>query len=308
MKTDQVAKALGWFSIGLGLAELIAPKRMAKATGLNKGASMMPLLGLREIASGIGILANQKPAGWVWSRVAGDAMDLAVLGAGFKSRQSDPTRLAIATAMVAGVTVADILCGKQLCEEQKDSRNGNATAEGAAGSHETFRTITINRSARELYQFWRNAENLQQIMPTLRSVKATGEKTSHWVDKGPGNVDVEWDSEIIEDNPADRISWRSLPGTKFPNSGSVRFEELPGDRGTVVRLKMICEAPAAGIGAKIAKVLGRAPQQQTMEFLRRFKQLMETGEIPTTQGQPAGRKSSLSPKFDVAARKMAEAH
>jgi uncharacterized membrane protein len=304
MKTDKVAQALGWFSIGLGLAELVAPRKMSKATGLNSGAAMMPLLGVREITSGIGILANEKPAGWVWSRVAGDLMDLAILGAGFKSKKADTTRLAIATAMVAGVTAADIFCGKQLSQEK--SRNGNDAA-ASNGQHETFRTITINRPAHELYNFWRNVENLQQIMPTLKSVKATGEKTSHWVAAGPGGVEVEWDSEVIEDNPADRISWRSLPGTKFPNSGIVRFEELPGDRGTVVRLKMVCDAHA-GIGAKVAKLFGRAPEQQSMEFLRRFKSLMETGEIPTTKGQPAGRKSSISPKFDVGARKMAEAN
>ncbi len=302
MNTRRVAQALGWFSIGLGLAELVAPRRMARATGLNHKKGLMPLLGVREITSGIGILTNDKPAGWLWSRVAGDIMDLAVLGSGFSSRRSDKTRLAVATAMVAGVTAVDLLCGKELTQEKKREGSGNGAPK------QTFRTITINKSARELYQFWRQLENLPRIVPDLKSVTATSERTSHWVAKGPGGVDVEWDAEIVEDNPADRISWRSLPGSTVPNSGTVQFQELPGDRGTVVRLRMSYDPPGGGLGSKIARLFGKAPEQQSMEFLRTFKQLIETGEIATTVGQPAGRKTSYSPKFDVGARKLAEAN
>jgi uncharacterized membrane protein len=300
MNTQRVAQALGWFSIGLGVAELVAPRKMAKATGLNGKAALMPFLGAREITSGIGILASKQPAGWLWSRVLGDVMDLAVLGCGARSSNGNAKRLAVSTAMVAGVAAADIFCSKQ------------ATTQVAHGRRKilgvTLRTVTISRPAKELYQFWRKLENLPQIIPDLKSVTETGARTSHWVARGPAGKDIEWDAEITEDNAADRISWRSLPGATVPNSGTVRFEELPGDRGTVVRLMIDYDPPASGLGARIARLFGKAPEQQAIEFLRKFKQLMETGEIATTVGQPAGRKTSYSPKFDVGARKLAEAN
>jgi len=302
MNTRAAATALGWFSIGLGLAELIAPRKMSRATGLNSREKVMPYLGAREVASGIGLLASQKPTAWLWSRVIGDAMDLAILGCGFRNSQSNSKRLALASGMVAAVTALDVLA----CNEATRDKKRSVTANGS--KTQLFRTITIQKSARDLYQFWRSLENLPQIIPDLKSVKVTGERTSHWVAAGPGDTEIEWDAEITDDQPAARISWRSLPGAPVPNNGTVYFEELVGDRGCVVKLRMHYVPPAGGIGAKIARLFGKAPEQQTMEFLRKFKQLMETGEIATTVGQPAGRKLSYSPKFDVAARRMAEAN
>jgi uncharacterized membrane protein len=296
MTTRTMAKALGWFSIGLGLAESMAPRRMAKATGLDGRSGLMPVLGLREITSGIGILATEKPSGWLQSRVAGDIMDLAVLASAFPSSKANRNRLAVSAAMVAGVTALDYICSRDMVGKQVPPNLDNKNV---------FRTITINRPATQIYEFWRKFENLPQIIPDLKSVTTTGPTTQHWIARGPGGVDVEWDAELTEDQGADRISWRSLPGATVPNSGTVRFEELKGDRGTVVRLRMSYEPPAWSVG-KVAKFFGKSPEQQTMEFLRKLKQLLETGEIATTVGQPAGRKLSYSPKFDVAARKMAE--
>jgi uncharacterized membrane protein len=303
MNGKTVAQALGWFSIGLGLAELVAPRKMAKATGLTNKSGLMPLLGIREITSGVGILASERPSPWLWSRVAGDVMDLAVLGSGCISNPRNRTRLAIAGAMVAGVTAVDYLCSQEMsAEEKQPGRNGNGSKD-----QNLFRTITINKSAKALYESWRSAEMFPAIIPGLKSVTSTGPTTQHWVAAGPGGADIEWDAEIVEDRVGDRISWRSLPGAAVANSGTVRFEELPNDRGTVVRLKMDYDPPVGGLGAKLSKLFGKAPEQQATEFLRKFKQWIETGEIATTVGQPAGRKLSYSPKFDVAARKMAEA-
>jgi hypothetical protein len=109
-----LARALGWFSIGLGLTEVVAHRRLAEMIGVRDHPVLLPLLGVREILSGIGILSEGRPTGWLWSRVAGDAMDLALLGAALMSPDARRERVAAATAAVAGVTALDVLCSAQL--------------------------------------------------------------------------------------------------------------------------------------------------------------------------------------------------
>ncbi len=115
----RLATGLGWFSIGLGLAEMLMPGRLAELIGIDdKHRFLLPLMGGREIASGIAILSMRQPATAVWSRVAGDVMDLAFLASAYPSRQSDSTRLTIAAVAVAGVTLLDILCPRELSAER----------------------------------------------------------------------------------------------------------------------------------------------------------------------------------------------
>lgn len=133
MNEESMAQALGWFSIGLGLAEVVAPRGLSKLIGIKEDHStLLRVFGLREIASGIGILTQQRPASWLWARVAGDAIDLACLGAALNTTDASPGRIAAAAAAVAGVTVADVLCGQQL------SRNDGADT----GASETNVTET----------------------------------------------------------------------------------------------------------------------------------------------------------------------
>lgn len=301
--TKALSQFLGWFSIGLGLAELVAPRRVEKCVGAPGNYKILtPMLGVREITAGLGILTQERPKEWLWSRVIGDMMDLALLGAAFKSKKSDGKRLAIATTMVAGVTALDILASKQTSQERVSMRNGR-TKDGAI---RMTRTITIQRSARDLFNFWRNFENLPQVMPHLKSVRVTGEKSSHWIAKGPAGKEIEWDAEITSEHVNDHISWQSTPGAEIPNKGTVRFEELPGDRGTVVRVAIVYDPPGGFFGSKLAKLFGRSPEQMTGSDLRAFKQLMETGEIATTEGQSAGRSTSQSRRFDKALPQLAE--
>src|ERR1041385_416003 len=117
LNPEHLAQALGWFSIGVGVAELLAPRRVSKLAGITQRTWLIRLFGLREIASGLGILTQQRPAGWVWSRVGGDVMDLAALGASLKSPGVQPGRVAAATVAVAGVTALDVFCGQELCRE-----------------------------------------------------------------------------------------------------------------------------------------------------------------------------------------------
>ncbi|MDB5321257.1 MAG: cyclase/dehydrase [Phycisphaerales bacterium] len=169
-----------------------------------------------------------------------------------------------------------------------------ATGEGAAPKEYFERGIhveesfTIMKSPEELYSFWHNFENLPRFMKHLKSVKVLDEKRSHWVADGPAGMDVEWYAEIINDEPNKLIAWRSLGGADVDNAGSVTFRPAPGDRGTKVSVVIDYIPPAGKAGAWIAKLFGHDADQLVREDLRNFKRLMETGEIPTTEGQPMG--------------------
>jgi uncharacterized membrane protein len=148
----------------------------------------------------------------------------------------------------------------------------------------------IDKPAEELYRFWRNFENLPTFMSYLQSVKVVDDRKSHWVTKAPAIAggQVEWDAEITADEPNKRISWRSLPGSSVENAGTIEFEKALGDRGTLVKVEMNYVTPAGSVGKWVAKLLGESPERQIKEDLRNFKRLMETGEVPTVEGQPKG--------------------
>jgi len=122
----------------------------------------------------------------------------------------------------------------------------------------------------------------------VKSVKVTDEKKSHWVVDGPAGKDVEWDAEVINDEPNTLVAWRSLAGATVDNAGSVRFVPGPEGRGTEVRVVIDYIPPAGRVGNWVAKLFGKNPASEIREDLRRFKRLMETGEVPTTEGQPRG--------------------
>lgn len=289
--TVRWARALGWFSLGLGLAEMAAPGSIAKLIGIRPDhRTMIRTMGLREIASGVGVLTQSQPSGALWSRVGGDALDLALLGAAALSPRSNRGRVAVATAAVAGVTLLDYLCAQQLSEDRHD-----------AGLRATA-SVTISRSPEELYRFWRDFENLPRFMTHLKSVRASGNR-SHWEASGPAGTTVEWDAELTEDRPNEVISWRSVEGSDVEHAGSIRFAPAPGDRGTIVFVELQYRPPGGMAGAAAAALFGEEPNQSMQRDLRRFKQVMETGEIITTEGQPAGRRSSLSWKFDQAVKR-----
>ena len=287
----RIARGLGWFSIALGAAEIFAPRALSRFIGVPEHRALLRVLGFREIASGMAILAQRRPSPGLWSRVAGDAMDLALLGAALKSNTATRGRIAGATAAVVGVTALDVLCSERMRRE----RQNVGLDSGASRVEES---VTIDRSPAELYAFWRNFENLPRFMNHLKSVEVKDGNRSHWEGKGPLGVSVTWDAEIIADHPNELISWQSVPGSNIDNAGSVRFEPATGGRGTVVRVKLHYRPPAGKVGATVAKLFGENPEKQVAVDLLRFKQLMETGEIARTEGQSSGRSSSTSRRFD----------
>ena len=262
----RLARGLGWFSIGLGLTELLAPRAIASISGVsNKHTGLIRLYGLREIAAGVTIFSQKEPAAGLWSRVAGDALDLASLGMAFNSPDAKRGRVAFATANVLAVTALDLIAAKQL-------------STGNQGVHAKASCI-VNRSPEEVYSFWRNFQNLPRFMKHLESVEDLGTGRSRWRAKGPAGTEVEWEATIIADVPGEVITWRSLENSDVDNAGAVRFQEAPGGRGTIVKVHIQYDPPAGVIGATVAKLFGEEPEQQLDDDLRRFKQVLEVGEV-----------------------------
>src|SRR4030095_3952594 len=140
------------------------------------------------------------------------------------------------------------------------------------------KSVTVKRPRQEVYDFWRGLERLPEFMIHLESVTITRDGRTHWVAKAPGGS-VEWDAEVIEDRPGELASWQSIPGSNVPNGGSVRFADAPADRGTELRVTLHYAPPGGSAGAMVAKLFGAEPSQQLLDDLRRFKQVMETGEV-----------------------------
>jgi uncharacterized membrane protein len=163
----------------------------------------------------------------------------------------------------------------------------------AAAAIHVQKTFTIDRSPEELYNYWHNFENLPRFMKHLKSVTAKDGRNSHWVAIGPMGVAVEWDAELLDERPNEYLVWRSLPGSAISNRGSVEFRPAPNGAGTEVTVALTYHNPGGKLGVAFAKMFGREPEQQVREDLRRFKSLMEAGEIPTVVGQASGRRSSV---------------
>jgi uncharacterized membrane protein len=155
------------------------------------------------------------------------------------------------------------------------------------------KAITIDKPPEELYRFWREFENLPRFMRHLQSVHSSA-RSLHWVSTGPLGKNFSWDAEIVEDRENELISWRSLPGSQIENQGSVRFQAAPEGRGSEMLVELLYRPPAGRLGAAFAMLFGEEPEQQIREDLRRFKELMEAGEIATTDGQPHGRRSKIT--------------
>lgn len=268
------ARALGYFSLALGLAELTLPDRIAQLIGVREESgtrAVLRLLGVREALSGLSILAKSNSAGPLWSRVAGDAMDLALLGHASKNGVTSHTRLQFATAAVAGITAIDAYSATRLSR--------SPALQKLVEPIHVVRTLFINRPPEQVYEFWRKLENLPRFMAHLESVTTEEDGTSRWRAKGPAGTTVEWRAEITQDEPNSRIAWRSLEGATVPNRGAVCFKTGPGGRGTIVAVELKYDPPGGALSGLLAKLFGEEPGQQIAGDLRRLKQVLETGSV-----------------------------
>ena len=213
------------------------------------------------------------------------ALGTAAIVAGLGSRKKGTVALAL-TAL-AGVTAAAAVRDGQLGRGKADS-NGQGAASG--GEPEVERSITIGKAADELHRLWLDPKTLPQVMAGFASVRASGDDRLHWKIEGPVGRAYEWDSETVDDRPGEGIGWRSLPNAAIPNEGSVRFRPATGGRGTVATLRFRFDPPGGALGDAAVQLLGTTPLDLAADgALRRFKSLVETGEIPTTERQPAAR-------------------
>lgn len=270
-----LARGLGWFSLGLGAAQATVPGRMGRFIGAGDGERtqlIMRTVGLRELGAAAGILLQDRPTGWLWGRVGGDVMDLALLWVAIQSKSARPGRIAGAVGAVAGIAILDLFCSRQF------SQRPNLTTRDDLGIR-VVKSVTVGLPPGEVYGFWHDFRNLPRFMRHLESVQVMGDGRSHWRAKAPAGTSAEWDAEIVEDRPNELIMWRSLPGADVENAGSVRFEPAPGDRGTQVRVELWYGPPGGPAAAAIAKLFGEEPSRQVGDDLRAFKQMMETGEV-----------------------------
>jgi uncharacterized membrane protein len=156
------------------------------------------------------------------------------------------------------------------------------------------RTVTINKPRAELYAFWRDFRNLARVLENIERVEVGDDQRSHWVIKAPAGRTVEWDSQITEDETDRVIAWESLDGGDIKNTGRIEFSDAAPGRGTLVTATIVYDPPGGDVGKLIAKLFQKEPKVQARRDLRRFKQLMETGEISTSAAPDAGPRGSFS--------------
>lgn len=310
--TQRLPQLLGWVSLGLS-ASAVLPEQVAALAGLGttpRARAVAQAAGVRELVHAAGLVRGRHPR-WVLTRVAGDAMDLAVLvhalrrepprtRAWRRSSGEDRERTVVTTAVVAGITLLDLYAARRV------RRAGRRTEVEMIGA------VTINKTPDEVYAAWRRLEDLPKVLAHVEKVRERSGGRTHWTVTGPFGSTVEWDATITDDRPGERLAWRSLPGARVENEGRVAFTPAPGDRGTEMRAVIRYAAPGGKLGAALARFAGEDPHQQLDDDLRRFKQVVETGEVVRSEGAPYGKRARKEfPQHaaqPLSARELADLH
>ena len=205
-------------------------------------------------------MTKNEVAGMEQSQMIGGAAGAALVLLGLRKRGV----LGLGMAAVGGYLAYRAATGKDPVMEVAGL--GGAAAKPIFVEH----SVVIDRPAQQVYDYWRKLENLPQIMSHLESVTVLDERRSRWVAKAPLGTHVEWEAEIVNDKPGERIGWHSLPGATVDNAGSVQFESMPNG-STRVHVAMSYRPPAGPLGAAVAKLFGEEPSQQVAEDLQKFK-------------------------------------
>ncbi|MFP2906671.1 SRPBCC family protein [Pyxidicoccus sp. 3LFB2] len=223
------------------------------------------------------------------TQVASAVLGGVLLSMGLKSR----SLAGMAVALAGGGLIYQGTRGQAAARSGPGVRSlqegGSPEAGTKRGKVVLERSITIQKPASELYRAWRVAENLSKVMGHFADVTTAGPDLQHWKVRGPLGRSFEWDSHIVEEHPGEFLRWESMPGAELRNEGWVRFRPAPGDWGTVVTLRFRFDPPGGALGDAALKLLGDAPTALANKALKRFKSLVETGEIATTRHNPAAR-------------------
>ena len=263
-----LATGLGWFSIGLGTAELLAPSMLAKVIGASDTAGArktLRLFGVRELVAGAMILSGPRRSLPLWTRVVGDAIDLSALVLAMRHRKADRARLLGSIASAMGVTALDVVAAVMNSRRASSARKP------------VIETITVNRPPSEVYAMWRDFERFPRFMNWLESVRDLGNGLTQWTARLPIGGTITWTAVTTEDRPSQRIAWRTVEKAKVPNRGTVVFKPTLNGMGTEIEVQMQYDVPGSKrLGALFAKL---ASKEQINGDLKRFKQVLETGEV-----------------------------
>ena len=219
------------------------------------------------------------------SGVAGAALLLLT----FRTRRLRPFLFPVATGLIAKALKGQAGKPSRAGGRTRGDESSPVASVGRGQGIKVEESVTINRPVLEVYRFWRNFENLPRFMDHLEAVTVIDDSRSHWVAKGPAGTKVEWDAIIHNEVDDELIAWRSLPGSEVNNAGSVHFTPTPDGSATDVRVVLSYEPPAGKVGAAVAKLLGEEPSKQVADDLRRFKQVMDSGDVAAGARPIAGR-------------------
>ena len=278
----RLREVLGWIGVGIGVAELLRPRAVAHTTGLPP--RLIRVLGTWEIIISAGILLRPQQSAWRWSRVASDIIDLYLLTR--SDHRALNNRLPIITALFAGMTSLDVLAAF-------DGGGQNTLQSDLASGIHIHKSLHIQKSAEECYRFWRNFENFPKFMRYVDSVQVVDATHTHWrfgTQQGP---QIEETIELFSDVPTQQLGWRTLPNSPIEHIGVVKFLPAYGKTSTRLDIEIIFKKSVGKINNELARLFAEEPSAHWDEDLRRFKQLIETGEIATTMGQASGRRSAL---------------
>lgn len=280
----QVAVALGWFSVGLGVFELLGAGGLARTLGMRGQENLIRGYGLREIGNGIGLLTAQDPAPWMWGRVGGDALDVLTLALQVTPRNRQRGSAVAALGMVAGIAAVDTWCASRLSE--------GGGAQQVEQPVRVTRIITVARPAAELFQLIRDPKTLPRLLAPFATLQAMPDGRMRWTVDGLRARS--WTSAVPREQLDASVSWRSEPGAKAAVTDlSLSLQAAPGTLGTAVTLAASIVPPGGQLGRKAVQMFGgAAPGAMAEAALHYLKALAETGEIPTTRGQPAARADS----------------
>ncbi|MCZ7437308.1 SRPBCC family protein [Micromonospora sp. WMMC241] len=277
------------------MAQLAAPDKVRRISGVDDSPTsrvVVPLVGARELVHAAGLLTSRRKGVWAWTRVVGDAMDLTSLGMALAHRGGRRRRRLVGvTGAILGITVLDVLTAVQATRAKETASGSAVRGVRRGGPMELTATTTVRKPPSEVYEFWRELGNLPTFMAHLEEVRVTGGRTSHWSASAPFGRNVEWDAEITDEAPGEKIAWRSTGSADVPNAGTVRFVPAPDGVSTQVRVVLSYDIPGGAVGKAVAKYFGEEPHQQLDDDLRRFKQVLETGEVVRSDGAPWGKRA-----------------
>ena len=294
MNAAATARRLGQFSLGLGLAEAVAPRALARALGVRE----RPLLtrtayGLREIAVGVGLLTTGAPS-WVWARVAGDVFDLATLAAALGAPKAKRGRIVLAAAGVAAVTALDVrtalALGRRPGLEDGASSWKGATAPGVpAGARRIVGSVRVERPPDEVYRAWRDPLTVARMVEPYLEVDAQSPDLARLRVRGPAGAVARWSWDVPEERAptgaaAGFMRFRTLEGATVRSDGTARLRPADGGRATDLEVEARFETPLGAAADAVWTLAGRVPQAALEDVLERFKRLVESGEAPTSSG------------------------